>query len=70
MHQPIQVYHPEINSKYCEDQELARTTRRRLLDYCAEAGCLMLPAHFGAPFCGRITRRGDGFAFVPSEQVP
>jgi len=70
MHQPIQVYHPEINSKYCEDQELARTTRKRLLEYCAEAGCLMLPAHFAAPFCGRITRSGGGFAFVPSSSLP
>jgi len=70
MHQPIQVYYPEINSKYCEDQELARRTRRWLLEYCADTGCLMLPAHFAAPFCGRILRRGDTFAFVPSERMP
>lgn len=70
MHQPIQVYYPEWNSKFCEDQELARRTRAWLLEYCAEHGNLMLPAHFGPPFCGRITRKADTFAFVPSEQTP
>ena len=70
MHQPIQIYYPEWNSKYCEDQALAPVTRRRVLGYCADTGCLMLPAHFGPPFCGTVTRKGDGFAFVPSEQTP
>jgi len=70
MHQPIQIYYPDWNSKYCEDQTLAPVTRRRVLDYCADTGCLMLPAHFGAPFCGRVVRKGDGFAFVPSAQMP
>lgn len=70
MHQPFQVYYPAINSKYCEDQALAPKTRKWLLDYCADTGCLMLPAHFGAPFCGRITRQAEGFAFLPSPQMP
>ncbi len=70
MHQPIQIYYPDWNSKYCEDQALAPVARRRVLDYCADAGCLMLPAHFGPPFCGRVTRNGDRFAFVPSEHAP
>jgi hypothetical protein len=70
MHQPFQVCYPEINSKYCEDQDLARKTRQWLLQYCADTGCLMLPAHFATPFCGRIERKGDGYAFVPSSSLP
>jgi len=70
MHQPIQVYHPSWNSRYCEDPELAARTRRWVLEYCAEHGNLMLPVHFGAPHCGRVTRHGERFAFVPSATMP
>ncbi len=70
MHQPIQVYYPGWNSKYCEDPDLARKTRRRVLDYCAERGNLMCPVHFGPPYCGRVVRRDAGFAFVPSPTLP
>jgi glyoxylase-like metal-dependent hydrolase (beta-lactamase superfamily II) len=70
MHQPVQVYRPEWNSKYCEDQDLARATRRKVLDYSAERGNLILPVHFGAPYCGRVTKRGVGYEFVPSETMP
>ena len=70
MHQPIQVCYPEWNSKFCEDQVLARTTRKRLLAYCADYDSLICPGHFGAPYCGYVRRGGDGFIFVPSEQTP
>ncbi len=70
MHQPIQVHYPEWNSKFCEDQELARKTRKTLLDYCADHNSLICPGHFGAPYCGTVRRSGSGFVFVPSEQVP
>lgn len=70
MHQPIQIYHPEWNSRYCEDQDLARVTRKKVLDYGAEHGCLLLPVHFGAPYCGRVRRRGGGYEFVPSDTLP
>ncbi|MCX7307192.1 MAG: MBL fold metallo-hydrolase [Afipia sp.] len=70
MHQPIQVYHPSWNSKYCEDQDLARVTRTKILNYAADTGCLLLPVHFGAPYCGRVKRNGDGYEFVPSDTMP
>jgi glyoxylase-like metal-dependent hydrolase (beta-lactamase superfamily II) len=69
-HQPIQVAMPEWSTKYCADRALAAATRRRIWEYCAEQNCLMLPVHFGWPFCGRIARKGDGFAFVPHDKVP
>lgn len=66
IHQPVQVYAPHLNSCFCEDQESARTTRRALLDYCADADALLLPMHFGPPHAGRIRRAGSGFAFEPA----
>jgi glyoxylase-like metal-dependent hydrolase (beta-lactamase superfamily II) len=66
MHQPVQIYHPTWNAKYCENQELAPRTRRRMLDYCADHGSLVLPAHFCFPHGGHIRRNGDGFVYAPS----
>jgi glyoxylase-like metal-dependent hydrolase (beta-lactamase superfamily II) len=70
MHQPIQVYYPDWNSRYCEVAETARATRRKVLDYSAEAGCLILAAHFGAPYGGYVQRRAGGYRYLPSPTVP
>ncbi|MDA8252345.1 MAG: MBL fold metallo-hydrolase [Rhodospirillales bacterium] len=70
MHQPLQVYFPTWNSKYCEDPDLARRTRIEVLEHCAEHRSLILPGHFGAPHCGRVERRGDRFTFVLSGAMP
>jgi glyoxylase-like metal-dependent hydrolase (beta-lactamase superfamily II) len=70
MHQAIQIANPAWNSKYCEDPEKARETRARVLAYCADQRCLMLPVHFNTPYCGYIERRGSRYAFVPSDEMP
>lgn len=70
MHQPVQVYHPEWSSKFCENPELATKTRLRMLNYLAENKSLFFPAHFGFPHGGYVSRRGDGYAFTPSERDP
>jgi glyoxylase-like metal-dependent hydrolase (beta-lactamase superfamily II) len=62
MHHPIQVYEPHWNSAFCEDQDMARKTRRRVLEACVETGALLLPAHFGRPHGGRIKRQGGAFS--------
>jgi hypothetical protein len=69
-HQPIQVALPDWSSKYCADPQQSAATRRRIFGYCAEQGCLMLPVHFGWPYCGRIVRRGNGFAYLPHDREP
>lgn len=66
LHQPLQIYHPELNSCFCEDGEAARATRRRVLDYCAESGALLLPMHFGPPHAGHVVRNGSGYRFEPA----
>ncbi len=63
LHHPLQVYHPEWNSRFCVDPEAAAISRRRVLEHCAEHDALMLPAHFARPHCGYVRRAGDGFSF-------
>ncbi len=62
LHHAIQVYNPQWNSEFCFDQARARATRRRVLEYCAESGALMMPAHFGPSYACHIAARGDSFA--------
>ncbi len=69
LHQPMQVYRPQWNSRFCEDTESARATRRRVLDYCADRDALLMPAHFGAPHCGYVRRAGDSYRFAPADDL-
>ncbi|MFY7958758.1 MAG: MBL fold metallo-hydrolase [Elsteraceae bacterium] len=66
IHQPLQVFRPDWNSRFCEDGPAARATRRKLLAYCADRGALIMPAHFGAPHAGSVGRSGDEFHFKPA----
>jgi hypothetical protein len=65
VHHPVQVHYPDVNSRFCMDPVAAAATRRRFLSECADDGHLLLPAHFGPPHFGRITRDGETFRFVP-----
>ncbi|MGH7003513.1 MAG: MBL fold metallo-hydrolase [Alphaproteobacteria bacterium] len=69
LHQPMQVYRPLWNSRFCEQAETARSTRRHVLDYCVDRNALLMPAHFGAPHCGRIRRSSTGYAFAPADDL-
>jgi glyoxylase-like metal-dependent hydrolase (beta-lactamase superfamily II) len=65
LHHPLQVYEPQLGTRFCEDSATAEATRRRLLARCADSGALLLSMHFGAPHAGRIRREGAGFGFTP-----
>jgi len=60
-HHPLQVCHPDVNSRFCEDAVAARSMRRRVLADCAESGALFAPAHWGAPHAGHIHAAGEAF---------
>jgi glyoxylase-like metal-dependent hydrolase (beta-lactamase superfamily II) len=62
LHHPIQIYRPEWSSSSCSDPELARRTRRALLERAAERGSFVMPAHFGGEHACRIARTSQGFA--------
>ncbi|MDA1098107.1 MAG: MBL fold metallo-hydrolase [Proteobacteria bacterium] len=61
LHHPLQVYYPDWNSRFCLLADEARISRRRVLDYCADRGALLMPAHFGAPHCCHVNRAGEAF---------
>lgn len=65
-HSPMQIVKPEINSGYCIYPDVARNTRYEFLNKAADTGSLILPVHFGDPYCGYIRRNGQGFSFEPS----
>jgi glyoxylase-like metal-dependent hydrolase (beta-lactamase superfamily II) len=67
MHTPLQVLYPDANSRADIDPEQSRVTRKRVLSECAEHGHLLLPAHFGPPFYGRVTHDGSAYTFQPGE---
>jgi glyoxylase-like metal-dependent hydrolase (beta-lactamase superfamily II) len=62
LHHPLQVLAPHWNSMFCELPDEARTTRRRVLDYCADNRALLFPVHFGAPHVASIARTGAAFS--------
>lgn len=59
-HHLLQVYYPDWNFPKNSDAAQARVSRRKILDYCASSGALVLPGHVGMPFANRIetTQRG------------
>lgn len=67
MHQPLQVYRPEWNTTFCQDQDQARASRRWLLEYAAEQQATVFTAHFAGSSAGLVDRQGDAFdwRFVP-----
>jgi glyoxylase-like metal-dependent hydrolase (beta-lactamase superfamily II) len=62
LHHPVQARHPDINSQACELADVARTTRRAMLDRCAAENVLALPIHF-CP-C-RVRSDGNAYSFDP-----
>jgi glyoxylase-like metal-dependent hydrolase (beta-lactamase superfamily II) len=62
LHHALQIHAPHWNSAFCALPELARATRRRLMEQCAEDHALLFPAHFGAPHVARIHAAGAVFS--------
>lgn len=65
LHHPLQLMDPDTSTRYCVDPELSAHTRRRTLEWLADTGTAMVPAHFAAPSAGRVDRHGSGYTFTP-----
>ena len=63
MHSPIQVANPHWNDRYVLDAAKALQSRAKVLARAAEREALIMPMHFGAPYCGYVRRQGDGYRF-------
>jgi glyoxylase-like metal-dependent hydrolase (beta-lactamase superfamily II) len=66
IHHPLQLVAPHWNSRFCECPDDARTTRRRVLEHCADSGSWLLPTHFGAPHVVLV----DAVGAVPTFRAP
>jgi glyoxylase-like metal-dependent hydrolase (beta-lactamase superfamily II) len=63
LHHPIQVYNTSWSTRVCTDPQQAVVSRERVLGHCAERGCRLLPAHFGAPHLGWVRAKSGKFSF-------
>jgi len=63
LHHPVQCAEPQWAEVGDEDAELARVTRRRMLERAAQGGALFLGTHFATRPAGRIRRDGEVFRF-------
>lgn len=64
MHSPVQIVEPAWSSTFCTDPDLARVTRKSLLERIADTDIMLVPAHFrGQGWC-RVKRHKGGFAPV------
>jgi glyoxylase-like metal-dependent hydrolase (beta-lactamase superfamily II) len=71
IHHPLQLIDPALTTRFCADAPLARTTRRRLLDECAESGAVVAAYHFPSPVFTRLVKTGAGFRAIAHErEVP
>ena len=62
LHSPMQVQFPDINSRWCEQPDAARATRRALLEDAAQTGATIYPAHARGVHGWHIVRQADGYA--------
>ncbi|MFF4350370.1 MBL fold metallo-hydrolase [Streptomyces sp. NPDC001530] len=70
MHTPLQVMQPDHNSCFCQEPAQARTTRRRLLGWAADANALVLPAHFSGHSALEVEDKGSGFVIKKWAPIP
>ena len=61
LHHLLQVHYPDWNFPKNSDAEQAKKSRRKVLDLVASTEALMIPAHVGFPFAGRIEKTADGY---------
>jgi glyoxylase-like metal-dependent hydrolase (beta-lactamase superfamily II) len=64
-HHPIELIHPEIDARTCEDFAQTLVTRRQLADRFVATGALVIPAHFAEPHAGFLREEAGGRVFEP-----
>ncbi|MHC9296973.1 MBL fold metallo-hydrolase [Mycobacterium sp. LTG2003] len=72
LHTALQFVEPDTNSCFCEDPELAKATRHRVLGTAADTNTLVFPAHLGGHGGAEVVRDGDRFAvkaWAPFERL-
>ena len=63
MHHMLQCLEPDWSTCFCFDRIEAASTRRRILEECADRDVLLFPTHFPSPTVGRVKSSGTSFKF-------
>jgi glyoxylase-like metal-dependent hydrolase (beta-lactamase superfamily II) len=66
LHNAIQIVRPDWNDRYVLWPDKALESRAAGLKRACDRGVLLMPMHFGAPYCGYVRRQGDGYTFEPT----
>jgi glyoxylase-like metal-dependent hydrolase (beta-lactamase superfamily II) len=53
-HHPIEMIHPDLDTRTSENFAQASRTRRRIIDTCLDTDALVIPAHFPCAFGGTL----------------
>jgi len=61
IHHPLQARLPELSSNFCWNPAMGTRTRRELLSRAADAGDLLIGAHFAGPTAVRLAPVEDGW---------
>jgi len=64
LHHPAQFVFPDWSTRFCTDPARSRASRRRFIEQAADGPDFVLPAHFQAPWSGRVVRDGVHYRFV------
>jgi len=62
----IQIAHPDVAVSYDLDKDLARRSRRRILEMVAADRLIIAGAHVEAPGLGYVVRRNGSYMFEPA----
>ncbi len=65
--QYLQIYNPDIGVVFDQDPNLARKSRRKMLDILADEEIAFSGGHILSPAIGFIERRGNGYIWVQGE---
>jgi len=71
VHMPgVQFAHPEAGMGFDIDANLARATRRRIMDMATADRTMVAGMHLDFPCFGHVAKAAEGYAFVPDVWTP
>src|SRR3546814_3834685 len=61
IHHPVQVAIPHVGDNFCWNHDMARSTRRTVLERVADRSALLLGSHFAGPTGVYLTPDGEAW---------
>ncbi|MBE7158573.1 MAG: MBL fold metallo-hydrolase [Rhodospirillales bacterium] len=68
LHHPFEIYDLDLVSMFCEFPDVARRSRRWLLEHAVQTGARYFSSHFPDSSRGRIVRRAQGYGWQFSNE--